>query len=358
MFRKVQETMIPFISRHISLTAGFLAMGLALYLLLSEYGARMFWPNMLCAGAIAIMVYYYQMRRGGLPADTKLISYVLPRHIWLHRSAMQDYWIVLINYVLILTILPVISLHEDTLKGWAGGVLDWLALEPAQQEAGWLIISFYTLAAFLLSDLGYYWAHRLMHRFPLLWEFHKLHHSAEVLTPVTLHRAHPVDIWLSVLGRTIPLGITSGIFFYFYPTMQGAYTIAGVNAGIFFFHIITGNLNHSYVWLPYGRVIEHIFLSPAQHHIHHSTNPMHFDKNFGSCWAVWDWLFGSLYIVEKKEDIVFGLTPEEMARYPGLSEHYIMPFVDFGAGFKKKIAALRSGKSGAESNPPDIMPAE
>jgi hypothetical protein len=38
---------------------------------------------------------------------------------------------------------------------------------------------------------------------------------------------------------------------------------------------------------------------PAHHHVHHSANPKHFNKNFGSCLALWDWMFGTLYVPEK-----------------------------------------------------------
>ena len=50
-----------------------------------------------------------------------------------------------------------------------------------------------------------------------------------------------------------------------------------------------------------------IFVSPAHHQVHHSGNPKHFNKNFGSCLALWDWMFGTLYVPEKeREPLSFG----------------------------------------------------
>ena len=49
-------------------------------------------------------------------------------------------------------------------------------------------------------------------------------------------------------------------------------------------------------------------MSPAHHQIHHSNNPIHFDKNLGNCLAVWDWMFGTLHVPSKeRENLVFGI---------------------------------------------------
>ena len=52
------------------------------------------------------------------------------------------------------------------------------------------------------------------------------------------------------------------------------------------------NLRHSHVYIGFG-YLEHIFISPAQHQIHHSRNKIHFDQNFGSCLSIWDKAFKS-----------------------------------------------------------------
>src|SRR5579864_248392 len=68
-----------------------------------------------------------------------------------------------------------------------------------------------------------------------------------------------------------------------------------------------GHLQHSQFWLSCTGLAGRIFLSPAHHQIHHSNNPIHFDKNFGAGLAVWDWLFGTLHIPQRfNEHLRFG----------------------------------------------------
>ena len=52
-------------------------------------------------------------------------------------------------------------------------------------------------------------------------------------------------------------------------------------------------------------------MSPAHHQVHHSTSPVHFNKNLGSCLAVWDWVFGTLHVPAKKPEVSsFGVEPD------------------------------------------------
>jgi sterol desaturase/sphingolipid hydroxylase (fatty acid hydroxylase superfamily) len=52
-------------------------------------------------------------------------------------------------------------------------------------------------------------------------------------------------------------------------------------------------------------------VSPAHHQVHHSSNPKHFNKNFGSCLALWDWMFGTLYVPGKeREPLTFGFADQ------------------------------------------------
>jgi hypothetical protein len=62
------------------------------------------------------------------------------------------------------------------------------------------------------------------------------------------------------------------------------------------------------MWIAFRGVLGRIFVSPAHHQVHHSANPRHFNKNFGSCLALWDWMFGTLYVpAKKREPIAFGV---------------------------------------------------
>ena len=63
--------------------------------------------------------------------------------------------------------------------------------------------SIVTVFLFLAYELGYWVDHYLSHRIPMLWDFHKVHHTAEVLSPLTNFRMHPVDsvVFANILGH-------------------------------------------------------------------------------------------------------------------------------------------------------------
>ena len=71
------------------------------------------------------------------------------------------------------------------------------------------------------------------------------------------------------------------------------------------------NLRHSHVWLSFGPVWEHIFISPAQHQVHHSIDKQHYNKNYGEVLAIWDWMFGTLYVPQTRAKIAFDLCDNE-----------------------------------------------
>ena len=172
-----------------------------------------------------------------------------------------------------------------------------------------LIASIFTLIFFVVEDLSRFLLHRAMHLIPFLWEYHKIHHSAEVLTPLTVHRVHPIEMCLYYVRGILVFGIVSGVFVYIFGNKLSALDILGVDALGFLFNMIAANLRHSHIWLSFGR-LEKIFISPAQHQIHHSSAVEHHDTNFGTCFALWDRLCDSW--------IAAGLTPKRL-RF-GISE--------------------------------------
>lgn len=164
-----------------------------------------------------------------------------------------------------------------------------------------------TVAIFLAYELAYWVDHYLSHRVPVLWEFHKVHHTAEVLSPLTNFRVHPVDsvVFGNCLGLFI--GTTDGVLHYvgFGPPFG-----VGASASVIFvaFMWVFGHLQHSHLWIPVTGRLGCVILSPAHHQIHHSDNPRHFNKNFGSCLSLWDWLFGTLHIPDRdRQDLTFGI---------------------------------------------------
>lgn len=272
-------------------------------LIMVQDTSRMYWPYIICTYIIGAGVYYFGQHK----KEASLIGYLFPRKIWLHESSINDYTLFIFNFFIYFHLIILFISEPLFLQHWASTVMSWLHI-PQSTAAPTLTAGIaFTIFTLLATELAYYITHRAYHEIPFLWELHKVHHSAEVMTPLTFIRAHPLDIFIQNIMKLSAITISSGIFLYMYPNLEGMIMVAGIDAGMFFFYIIGGNLHHSHIWLSFGNKVEHILISPAQHQVHHSDNPKHYDKNYGSMLALWDWLFGSLYLVEKNEQIQFGL---------------------------------------------------
>jgi sterol desaturase/sphingolipid hydroxylase (fatty acid hydroxylase superfamily) len=164
-----------------------------------------------------------------------------------------------------------------------------------------------TAMLFLAYELGYWFNHWLSHRVPLLWEFHKVHHTAQVLTPLTNFRVHPVYTWIFANILAFSAAVASGLGNYMFGETAYQYAFSDTNIILVLFIHTYVHLQHSHMWIAFRGALGRVFVSPAHHQVHHSDNPKHFNKNFGSCLALWDWMFGTLYVPQKeREPLTFG----------------------------------------------------
>ena len=181
-----------------------------------------------------------------------------------------------------------------------------------------------TIFIFIAYELGYWIDHYLSHRVPLLWEFHKVHHTAEVLSPLTNFRVHPVDsiVFANIVG--VSIGVTEGVLGFMKIGTQPGVT---VNLLAVAFMWTLGHLQHSHIWIATTGLLGRVILSPAHHQIHHSENPKHFNKNFGSFISTWDWMFGTLHMpTGRREHLSFGVG-EPASQEHTLVGSILMPFV-------------------------------
>ena len=261
---------------------------------------------------------------------SNFMKFCFPRDILLHKSAIVDYKYYFVNGILIIIIrsagllLPTI-LVADSIDSF---------LKHTIGPVGPLSISFqdrliYTIFVALALDMGFFVAHYIQHKVPLFWEFHKVHHSAKVLTPITNFRFHPVDAMLLSTLQSVALGCVTGTFIYLYDNNLDLITVLNISVVIFIFQI-TANLRHSHLWVTYGQYLSHIFISPAQHQIHHGSAPRHIDKNFGLIFALWDWIAGTLYVPKEQEEMSWGLTNNEEEEYMSVLSLYLVPFSKAG----------------------------
>ncbi|MDC0136437.1 sterol desaturase family protein [Sulfitobacter sp.] len=108
------------------------------------------------------------------------------------------------------------------------------------------------------------------------------------------------------------------------------------------FNALGANFRHSHIWISYGPVLEHILISPAQHQVHHSVATKHHDKNYGSIFAIWDWIFGTLYVPKTVETLTFGVSdgtgkPMEQP-YPTLMAAMVLPFKESGQAIRRRLS--------------------
>lgn len=259
-------------------------------------GSRLFWGFLVSAGVLAVAALYidYRQRRSRLPFRRYLGRAFFSRRYWLNRSTLVDLGCLLGNSLLrVAVVVPLLGSHLAAtlvvarfLQGQFGNApelaLPWLA-----------IAGLYTLVFFVLEDLSRFSLHLAMHKVPWLWRLHRLHHSATNLTPLTLHRVHPVEMGFYYLRGLVVFGLVSGVFVYLFGRQLSGLDVLGVDMLGFAFNALGANLRHSHIWLSFGP-LERWLISPAQHQIHHSRAPEHRDRNFGTCLALWDRLLGTL----------------------------------------------------------------
>jgi creatinine amidohydrolase/Fe(II)-dependent formamide hydrolase-like protein/sterol desaturase/sphingolipid hydroxylase (fatty acid hydroxylase superfamily) len=256
------------------------------------------------------------------------LSYLFDRNVLMHPSTKQDAIYFLVNAFVYAGLISqfLISTHVITSTAHDGLNTLFGASQIPAMSSWWAIIT-YTIVSILAFDFAVFISHWLMHKIPALWEFHKVHHSAEVLNPLTLFRMHPVDLFINSLIAALCNGLAIAGYFYLTNQPPQALTLYGLNIVLFLFYFTGYNLRHSHIWLNYPVWLSHILCSPAQHQIHHSADPKHWDRNMGLIFAFWDKMFNTLYVPRGYEKLSFGINVTEPNPFKSVTEIYYKPFI-------------------------------
>ncbi|MCT7910015.1 sterol desaturase family protein [Arcobacter lacus] len=293
---------------------------------------RIFWIYIISSIFLAIVYFYVTKKNSRLITSSKL---------WLHPSAKLDYYYFFLSYFINIFLLVPFIVSAKTVALYINKELyfyfDYYDNTFFSYKQ---IVLMYTISIFVISDFTRYWLHRFLHTIPFLWEFHKVHHSAKVLTPITFYRVHPVENFLFGLRYSLSVGFVTGIFIYLFGAKVDIYMVFGVNIFLFIFSLLGSNLRHSHIPLSYGRIVEKWLLSPKQHQIHHDKK--HFNKNYGGYIAIWDRIFGSLTLSKDVKILKFGLRREQMKDYLSLKYLIIRPFMNLlkKRGFNEKFKTI------------------
>jgi len=309
-------------------------------------------------GAAVLLAFGIWLARDDRRDKGSFLTWLFPKAVYLHRSNLLDIKLFIVNRLMGTTGLFAALMFTPLMAYWTVEALagDPAALSTPAPEATWGAAALVTFLIVVSSDFCKYWTHRIMHEWKALWPFHSVHHSAEVMTPLTLIRAHPMEMVFRNLFISVAVGVVQGVVVYSFVGQVSLLTIGGANAVTFVFNVLGANLRHSHIWLSFGPVVEHIFISPAQHQIHHSSAVQHHDKNYGSLLAIWDWAFGTLYIPKSREELNFGLADGDGVLieqpYQTLGQALLKPC----AACLRYFAPSRAKKDAAAVN--DTPPAE
>jgi len=153
------------------------------------------------------------------------------------------------------------------------------------------------LLMFIVADFIQWNIHRLLHRVPLFWEFHKVHHSVKVLGFAAQLRFHWMETIIYKSIQYIPLAMIGfGIDDFF---------VVNIIA------LSIGHLNHANVGWSYGP-LKYIINNPKMHIWHHSKEmPFRYGMNFGLSLSLWDYLFNTAYIPSSGKAIELGFEDDE-----------------------------------------------
>lgn len=260
-------------------------------------------------GAMFVAVLLYGMRPGRsvIRRLKALGRAALDRRILLHRSSLLDYKLFFVTSFIYATGWIAAITSSEWVRDGVMTVLVMLAPAAPSEAPGWGIVALVTVAFVLVYELNYWFAHWLMHRFQPMWAFHKLHHSAEVMTPMTEWRQHPVELLLFPACHAIGLGTFYALVTWGFGSQAAMFTLFETNIILVALTFTVLHLRHTHLWIPLRGWLGCLIQSPAHHQIHHSTDPAHFGKNLGLCLSIWDWAFGTLCIPDERGAIRFGV---------------------------------------------------
>lgn len=202
----------------------------------------------------------------------------------------------------------VVNLFSDALAAF--GIRNLVAVEVGSWPV-WLQL----LTLFVVRDFVQWNTHRLLHRSPFLWEFHKVHHSVEQMGFAAHLRYHWME---NVVYRTLeylPLAMIGfGIDDFFV---------------IHLFTLAVGHFNHANLRVPLGP-LRYLLNNPQMHIWHHAKHlppDRRYGMNFGLTLSLWDYLFGTACIPGDGRDVELGFAGDEdfPRHFVAQSLHGVLP---------------------------------
>ena len=174
---------------------------------------------------------------------------IFDKTIFFSKSAKSDYLLFFLNQIIMSVLSPLLitQLAIATAIFYYLHSVSWLEPGILKNTPLVLITTLFTVFHFVIEDFSKYIVHRFMHKWPLLWAVHKVHHSATCLTPMTVFRTHPLEGVIFSLRGAITQAISISLFVFFFGSNVDIATILGANIFIFAFNVAGSNLRHSHI---------------------------------------------------------------------------------------------------------------
>jgi len=184
-----------------------------------------------------------------------------------------------------------------------------LAVPPAQAAVQSLPLVVQFALAVLVADLAQYAVHRAFHVVPLLWRFHKVHHSVETMDWLAGSRLHLVDVI-----------VTRGLVLL-------ALLVAGFDQLAVYAYLALVSIHAVFIhanFAPRARWLERWVAMPRFHHWHHGAEPEARDVNFAVHLPMIDCWFGTHYMPEDRWPESYGIAGERAPE--GWLRQLVWPF--------------------------------
>ena len=171
---------------------------------------------------------------------------------------------------------------------------------------------FQFLVLLVTFDFSQWLIHNALHRAPLLWRFHQVHHSVEEMDWIGNWRFH----WAEVVFYRSLLYVPAAFF--------GFSGVVMFWCGVL--DTLIGHFAHSNLRFHIGP-LKYLFNSPEMHiwhHAHPNSGPI--DRSFGITLSIWDWVFGTAHLPATKDPDRLGFAGIES--YPrNIFGQWLAPFV-------------------------------
>ena len=156
-------------------------------------------------------------------------------------------------------------------SGWVGFI-----------QGAWPKSGFAAAILWLLAfDFVHYAGHVLLHKIPVLWRFHRLHHAGTEFNVILGTRVSLSELFFTETTVFVVLIVVLG-----FPAPEIAFAIRFVRE-------LIDLLQHSDLPFGYG-VVGYLIASPRFHRLHHSNHPDDLDHNYGDIFSIWDYVFGTV----------------------------------------------------------------